>query len=266
MAASTLSKVVTDYGKAARDLVATLRAHGPSASEKTRAFLAPVAKKGESVPDVGFLLELLARRLERAAAEMEAADKAHTDELSDDADPRRRRDEASEALRGVLLDVKRTLQTLFGENVATAFKVPAELSRDSAVVQRAAADIAKTLEKKKLPKPAVEGVKKVDSAPWVATIKKVLKRLDAASKDVAREAGEAQVTLVAKNRALDAFEAAFGAAAAAAWGLLIAAGEKEHASRISITPRRASSGGDRGRARAADESGASEDAPEAKPE
>ena len=66
----------------------------------------------------------------------------------------------------------------------------------------------------------------MSAAPWIAKLKKPLKRLDTASKDVAREVREAEKTLVAKNRAFDTFEAAFGAGAAAGWGLLTAVGER----------------------------------------
>jgi hypothetical protein len=241
-----LSKIVTTYVKSARDLSAALRAHRQAVAQKMESFLAPVLAKGESVPDAGLLLDLFARRVDRVADELEAADKTHTDELSDDAEPRRRRDEATEELRVVLLEVKRTLQTLFGDDAPAAFKLPAELPQDPASMRRTAADVADALEKKALPKPKIEGIKEVDAAPWIAKLKKPLKRLDAASKDVAREVREAEVTLIAKNRALDAFEAAFGAGAAVGWGLLTAVGEKEHASRISLSPRRTSASSAKG--------------------
>jgi hypothetical protein len=237
-----LSKIVTDYLKSARDLAAALRAHRQGVAEQMQTLLSPVLAKGESLPDAGLLLELLARRVDHAADDLETADKAHNEELSDDAEPRRRRDEAAEQLRAELLKVKRTLQTLFGNDAPATFKLPPELSHDPAVIWRAGADVAEALEKKTLPKPQDDGIKEVSAAPWIARLKKPLKRLDAASKDVAREVREAELTLVAKNRALAAFEVAFGAGAAAGWGLLTAVDEKEHAKRISLSPRRTSSG------------------------
>jgi hypothetical protein len=95
----------------------------------------------------------------------------------------------------------------------------------------------------KPPKPGIEGIKAVDATPWIAKLKKPLKQLDEASNDVAREVREAQVTLVGKNRALSTFEEAFGAGAAAGWGLLAAVGDKELANRISLSPRRQGSVG-----------------------
>jgi hypothetical protein len=241
-----LSRVITTYVKSARDLAAALRAHRQGVADKARVLLAPVLTKGESVPDAGLLLELFARRVDGVADELEAADKAHNEELSDDAEPRRRRDEAAEDLRTVMLEVKRTLQTLFGDDALAAFKLPAEVPQDPASVRRTAADVADALETKDLPKPKIEGIKKVDAAPWLARLKRSLKRLDAASKDIAREVREAEVTLIAKNRALQTFEATFGASAAAGWGLLTAVGDKEHAARISLSPRRPSPGGVKG--------------------
>lgn len=261
-----LSKVVTNYVKSARDLAAALRAHRIDVTQTMRTALSPYLIKDESVPDAGFLLELFARRIDRATEELEAADKAHTDEQSDDAEPRRRRDEASEELRSALLEVKRILQTLYGDDAPATFKLAAELPHDPMSVRRMGADVASALEEKALPKLRIAGVNEVSAAPWITKLKKPLKRLDAASKDVAREAREAEKTLVTKNRALDSFEQAFGAGAAAGWGLLTAVGDKEHAARISMSPRRPSSSNTKDASGdAADETEATDEGNETKP-
>jgi hypothetical protein len=184
-----------------------------------------------------------ARRLDRAADDLESADKAHNEELSDDAEPRRRRDEANDELRTALVEVKRTIAVLFGDETVGVFKLPAELPQDPAALRRVGEDVSDALGKKPLPKAKIDGIKAVDASSWKARLDKPIAALDGASKDVAREEKEAAVTLVAKNRALATFERTFGAAAGAGWGLLTAAGEKEHAERISLTPRRHSASG-----------------------
>lgn len=240
-----LSKLVTDYLKSARELSAILRAQRGAISNKLSETLQPVLAKGESLPDGGFLLELFARHVDRAAAELEAADAAHNEELSDDAGPRKQRDEAAEGLRGIVVDIKQAMQALYGPEALGEYRIPEEVPHDPAAVQRMGADVSEALETKALPKPVMEGVK-VDAGPWVAKMKKPLKALEGAISDVAREAGEAQATQVKKNQALAAFEKAFGMGAAGGRGLLSAAGEEEHAKRISLSPKRGTGGGRKG--------------------
>src|SRR6476659_5154704 len=103
-----LSKTVTAHGKSARSIVASLRTHAGTLAAKSGEVFGPLLQDHEKSPDLGFLAELLARDLERRLVTLEAADEAHNDELSDDADPRRRRDESAQALYDTLLEIKQS--------------------------------------------------------------------------------------------------------------------------------------------------------------
>lgn len=255
-----LSKTVTDYLKSARELVTTLRTHRKTVSERLKNTLGPHVGKGETLPDGGFLLELFARHVEQEAQNLENADRLNNQELADDPEARRRRDEAAETLRSTLLEIKQALSALYGPEVLSSFSLPSEVSNDPTAIARIGSEVKEALGKKSLPKPVLSGVK-VDVGPWSAKLAKPLKKLETALRDVSREAAEAKATQVEKNRALLAFEDAFGASAAAGRGMLIAAGETEHAERISLSPRRGSGSGGGGDEEGGDEgeSGAGEE-------
>jgi hypothetical protein len=224
-----LSKVVIARGKTARAVIASLRTHAKTLSDKGAQALGPLLAGQERAPDLGFFAELLARQLERRLADLEKADEAHNEELDDDADPRKRRDDAAQALHDALIEVKKSVGTLFGDEWVQKLKLPAEVARDPQPVARVGKDVAKALDKTKLPKPRLAGVKEVSTKPWVSTVKKELKKLEAANDDVAREAREAEATLGAKNRALEAFDASLSAAAGVGNALLELVGDREHA-------------------------------------
>src|SRR4051812_29332935 len=108
------SKLVSDYGQTAQALITALRAHAAAARGGVDARLGSMLAPGEGVPDVAFLSELLARRLEHDRAELERAEQAQAAEPADMTGARLRRDEAAQELFATLLEVRRSVGALFG--------------------------------------------------------------------------------------------------------------------------------------------------------
>lgn len=233
-----LSKMVTDRLRANDSVREALRQLGPQVGEKAKELLGPYLKKGEQMPDLALLSQLLERMLASRGQAMEAADSKHNEELADDAEPRGERDEASRDLYAQVVDIKQSTARLFGDGWVTKLGIPAEIPQDPATLVRLAGDIKKALGEAKLPKPRLRGVKSFDVQPWIEDIDEPLKRLKKALSDVQREAREAQVTHVAKTRAVTAHDEGFSTGTSFAGALLRLVGEKEHAERLRPSAKR----------------------------
>jgi hypothetical protein len=244
-----ISKVVTDRLKATNSVVASLKNLASTVSDQAKALLEPHLEKGEKLPDLGHAATLIARMLEERAGAMEKADAAHNKELSDDAEPRDRRDETKAAVYAALVEVKQGTVALFGEKWVPRLKLPSEIPQDPAALSRVAAEVIEALAEVELPAPLLEGVKHFDVKPWIKKIAGPSKELAGAIKDVAREEREAQATLIKKNRAMSDHADGFSKGVAFAQALLRLVGENEHADRLRPNPRQPgtlepSSGGD----------------------
>jgi hypothetical protein len=234
------SKLVADYAASAQQLIDALRRHAEGARDGAAATLAPMCASSEKVPDVGFLAELLARRLEHDRAELERAEQQKQAEVADAFDPRVRRDLAAHELHATLLEVRRTVGALFGPVWLKKLAIPASLHDDgTSALLRAGKDVAKALKDRALPKPHVDGVKAIDAGPWRKRINAAVKELDAATRAVsvdARELGDANAT---KAGAVAAFERSFAASSSLARGVLELAGKDDAAADVPRQPRRA---------------------------
>lgn len=233
-----LSKTVTDRVRANGSVLAALQHLAPMLENQGAALFAPHLKKGETLPDLAFLATLLQRVLQSQGAAMEKADSDHNDELADDLEPRERRDEAVRDLYSSLVDLKQGTGALFGESWVSRLKLPGTLPQEPVALVRLAGDVKDALEKASLPKPRVPGVKSFDKQPWIAQVGKPTAELATALEDVAREAREAQGTLIKKTRAISAFDEAFSKGVALTAALLRMVGEAEHADRLRPSARR----------------------------
>lgn len=235
------SKQVLDRQKLARAVLAAASTHSDVIVRELGTLLQAQLGRGESLPDVAFLLTLLSRSLASATETLVAADVAHETELRDDAEPRAARDELVDQLRSELIDLRTTVLGLYGTPGLVALALVGETPRDAvalsrfawAVVQACSAPAA-------LPSPKVRGAK-LDLNEIAALLSPLCKQLDAQLTTVAREEREAQVTLATKNAAQERFDQTYGAVASLLSALLVAAGQPELASRVRPSLRRGSS-------------------------
>lgn len=231
------SKLVTDRQKSAAAVIAAARAHRAQAAAAIATALEPHLAKAETLPDVGLLLELCTRALESAIDTLVQADAAHEAELSDDVAPRRARDEASTALYEDMVELKEVATGLLGRAALEPLRLAGTTPRDPTVLVRHAKDVVEALQSATLPKSRVRGAK-LHADEWAERLGEHIEPLSAALGDVAREAREAEATLVAKNRALTDHDRTFANVATLVSAVLRMSGETELAARVRPSPRR----------------------------
>lgn len=238
MAQGNLSKVVNDRLKAVESVHSALTESSGKLSSGGADLFGPYLKKGETLPNFAFIGELTQRVLRHRADEMAAADAAHNSELADDAEPRDRRDTAARQVYSDIVRIKEEVGVLFGPAWVTKLALPSEVPQDPLLLLRTASLLKKAISNATFPKPKMEGIGKVDKAPWLARLTGPVAELDTAIKDVSREEREGQTTLIAKQRAMDAFLDVFNKATAMSVALLRLVGEREHADRLRPSGRR----------------------------
>lgn len=231
------SKLVTDREKSTNAVIAAARTHGAVAASAIAQALAGVLEKGEKQPDVALLLELCTRVLDRSIAQVVTTDKANEAELADDAEPRERRDELAATLNADIVELKEIATGILGRAVLQPLRLQGTTPRDPLALVRYAEGVAGALRTVELPKSRVRGAR-FRAKEWVQRLEETIEGLSAALRDVAREAREAEGTLVAKNRALVEHDRTFGDVATLVSALLRMGGEVELAARVRPSVRR----------------------------
>ncbi|MCA9651572.1 MAG: hypothetical protein KC501_16765, partial [Myxococcales bacterium] len=231
------SKLVTDRQKSAAAVIAAARTHGSQAAEAISTTLGPHLAKAEDRPDVELLLELSTRALETAITTLVQADTAHEAELSDDAGPRRQRDELATALYDDLIELKEVATGLLGRGALQPLRLEGTTPRDPTVLVRHAEGVIEALRSAELPKSRVRGAK-LHTDEWAQRLSEHTEALSSTLGDVARELREAEATLVAKNQALAEHDRTFGDVATLISAVLRMGGQTELAARVRPSPRR----------------------------
>lgn len=231
------SKAVTDRQKNARTILAAAATYGSDLTDGLTKLLAPQLERGEKLPDLALFVKLLERTLGSVTTELVAADAAHEAELRDDLAPRQARDEAADQLRSELIELRETVQGLYGRPGLQALALLGETPRDSVELGRFAEDVLKALPKAALPPSRVKGAK-LDLKEVSGALLPHVEALQSHLNTVAQEEKEAQVTLTRRNAAQQSFDQRFSAVATLLSALLAAAGQTELASRVRPSPRR----------------------------
>lgn len=235
------SKQVTDRQKSALSVITAATTHAPRIGKASRDTLSPLFKKNEEPPDIEALIVHLAGWLARAKDEMVRTDEAHAHELSDDAEPRARRDELKAELTEEMVSLRNLVAGVYGASAPKAIGFSAETPSDPVVLCRFAGEVTKALRKKSsLPTPKRAKTKlswsPVEAADEIDTLRE---KLNAANEEVARELREAQGTLVDRNKAMETYDAVFRRVTNLLVGLFTFAGETELADKVRPSTRRA---------------------------
>ena len=204
------SKQVLDREKSTRDLLAAADTHAADIAAAIDRDLSPYLQKGEAMPDLGLFVRLVGRKLKKDVERLLDADRAHEVELSDDAAPREARDEATEQVRSVLVDLRDSVTTAYGLAGLKKLSLVEPIPVDPSAVASKARSVADDLrdEAIKLPKPRRPSLK-VDRKGFAAEIAADLPALAKALEHVAREEREAKVTLAAKSSAMATHDRGF---------------------------------------------------------
>jgi hypothetical protein len=230
------AKQVTDREKSANAVIAAGETQAEATGSAVSKLLKPHLAKGESMPDVGLIMILVARALEASKGKMVTADAAHEAELGDDEPVRSARDEAATALSDKLVELREVMVGVYGNATANAV-FPGPAPQDPVVLSRFAGEVATEIERVKLPAPRIKGAK-LDPEETAADLRERRAKLDAQIKDVAKEVREAQATLDEKNRAMAGYDELFGGGATMMTGLLRLAGKTELAAKVKPSTRR----------------------------
>lgn len=227
------SKEVTDRQKSARAVSAAAETHAAQAAAKITAALEPHLATGERMPDVALLLRLFGRGLADHGERLARADLAHEKELSDDAGPRRRRDESAAALYQVSYEARDALRSHYGDEGLAALSMSAPAPADpTALVHWVSSAVERLRDPKtKLPAARRKAVR-VDRKGLGDELAEGLPALTAALKDVDRERREAEGTLAAKATAMEGYDAAFRRGAGALTAMFRAAGMDDLAAKV----------------------------------
>ncbi|AKF06630.1 hypothetical protein [Sandaracinus amylolyticus] len=234
------SKQVADRDKSARAVVAAITQHRAAVEAAITATLSPYLERGERMPDVGFLLELVGRRVAALAGDLTAADRTHERELADDAAPRTRRDEAAATVRRIVIALRATVEGNYGDAGLQALGLWDPPSSDAHQLRLQGESLVEALLRADVVLPAPESdAIALDRRRLAARLREPLDALGAALADVTREEKEADATQLAKNAAMDAHDHGFPRLAGLLAALARAAGLDDLAARMRPSGRRA---------------------------
>jgi hypothetical protein len=221
------SKLVVQRIRSSRVVVQAARVHGTQVAAAIRARLGD----DPGATAVAALIASLGTSLEAATTRMDSADADHEAELGDDAEPRRARDDPNLTLVQALVGLRNAVQLAYGDAAAVRLGFDGQTPRESTTVATLATRVLERIELLAGLPVRVPGLT-LDLAPLVQAVSEPLDRLQSALDDVASEAREAEVTLVAKQSAIASYDALFGAVATTLEGLFSLAGADELARRV----------------------------------
>ena len=233
------SKQVVDRARASTRVTTTVDANLHELAAGLAARFAPVLLPGETMPDMTFFVALAARLLTHAHARLDEADRAHEAELSDDPAARAERDAAAAEVRETVTSLRSAVISAGGSAAARALSIPSRLPSDVSNLERYAAGLHSALLD---PTRVVVNTSRagivLDRRAMAATLEPELTRLQAALKNVAKEAAELGVTQTAKDKAIEANDRTFTGVANVIEGLLTLANREDLADRVRPSRRR----------------------------
>ena len=189
------SRGVLDRQRIGESIVATARTHAAEVAARLEETLAPFVAEGETPTDFLALQRQLARYVDHLLATLIEADEAHLRELGDDRDPRRRRDDAAQALYDKLIQLRGALTSLFGlDRGNELLGIEGPTPRDPRLLHRHA---TRALEQLRAPDPELptqelNGIQ-LDRDALAAELQPATDELAAAIQDVTRELREAAI-------------------------------------------------------------------------
>lgn len=228
-----MSRMVANRLRAARRVAQAAHTHADAVGARLDAEFAAV---GIPAPPGAAIIRAHGLLIQRRADALEIADRAHDEELADDAAPRSDRDNAIEAITARLAEIRDVvgivadpaLQKRLGLTLQPSRLTPDELIQAAKIV----ADRLRTI-----PLPERRGVR-VDAIELAVSLDALSRELDAALAAVDRELREAEATLQTKHQAMTTYDKTFTGAAAALSALFNLADEPELARRVRPSTRR----------------------------
>ncbi len=238
MAPRTL-KETTSRKKSSEFVESAVWIHGAGIGVALADKLAGELRDGEQMPDVSFLLELMARRMGRFRQHLLEAAEAHVEELAADDALRRQRDTAMKALQRAYITTRRTVADGYSPEDAAALGFETNVATDPAMmevqIERLLTNFAR-LEVQEL-RPIIPTVQFVPSE-GESTFRPHLDKLIEARAALNQEKRKADETLLAKNEAVKENDREFGQISRCIETTFAFAGQEDLAERVRPSSRR----------------------------
>lgn len=236
MSTPTVSRMVADRVAITNTVGSAIKIHGPEIIDTVEKTLFP-----NGVPNnlkVSDVLIALGAHLDRTTAALVQTDRDHTVELADDDGARQSRDERGVDLKDLLGALRSNLIRNYGSGAAGAYGLGVTLPDDASELLLLAGNVENLLRTRPLTEPPKNKSLKVDPILAADDVRDAADALRTALEGVEREKREAQLTLGAKNDAMNAWGAAYPAVADGAAAFFALGGRADLAQRVRPTARR----------------------------
>jgi hypothetical protein len=201
--------------------------------------LDPVLQPEETLPDFDLVIELYGRTLELHGSRMVEADEAHRRQLTRDAELRGRRGELKDHLKATFLTLRATCLGVFGESSLAVLGLDVNLAQNAKGVLEQARIVRDRLRNPDLelvPARFLTGT--IEPEDLARELDDGVETLARTLREIVDHRKTAEMTLVAKHEAIEAFDAVFLRFAQGLESTFRIAGEVELADRIRPTVRR----------------------------
>lgn len=227
-----VSKLVVDRDKSSRSVQAIAEAQLPVISKGIGAYLAPVLKDGEEVPDVETLIRLFLRRLAGDTDGMKAADSLDAQEDADLGAARSEHDKASEALRNALVETREVATAVVGTGGAKLLGFDGPTPSVPIAMETLAGTVATRLrDEARRPEPRSPKIS-WDPPAIAADLDAAREARAASAKNVREEERQGQVSQDDKDQAIERYDDSFRRAAGLITTLFEVAGHDALADKV----------------------------------
>lgn len=227
-----ISKQVNERVRSSREVCMALDTHVVAALPRLAHTFAPHVPEGQSLP-LDVFSGTLRRWLEAETRAMAKADEDHHAELRDDAPVLARRDQLATELYQLVTSIRATYTERFGTEFGATLGVKGQTPVDAQGLLAFSGNLARAVEEVAAQNPkSARSFVTIDHALALSTLRELRDALGASLTDASRERRENEASQLAKNRAIESYDAAFRFVATFAELTLTAAGETELAARV----------------------------------
>ena len=233
-----LGKEIENRLTVSRKVIAAATTHGPGLAGVLAEKALAAKGEGEAPKAAAFkaMFASLAAMLTSATDALEAAELAHAAEQADDVAPRATRDKTKDRLLSLMVKLGSTVEDAMGEGALKSYGLSGDTPRTPKALSSYVGNVINLMTKN----PAnvtTEVGGKFSTAATVAILQEKKGELDAALKDVDREAREFEGSLGKRDQAMERWAETYQGIANTLTGLFRLAGRKDLAERVRPTSR-----------------------------
>lgn len=234
------SKLLAERERSSRRVTTLLRENVGRIVSGTQEMLSPHLRDDEKLPDIGFLVELLARSLESRTEALMHCDGKVKAEKADDARPRSARDHAFVSLREQLATLRLAVESSHGYPAMKALGLTRPVPPDVAGTLEYGQRVIGTLRDSAIDLPVLRSthIAALDREAFAKDLDTAAQALSSALQTVAREASELRNAQNQKDRATEAYDRMFRIVALAGVFLVHLGGLEDLAPKLRLSHRR----------------------------